>query len=250
MERNIYKIGKELFITSDEEIKDCWVLNTHTNEVYFLKGYYGIQPIAKKIVLTTDQSLDSVQSIPDEFLEWFVKNPSCDEVEVKHKDVIQYGNMTMYDHNGDGSHYSCKDCEVETTRSKEELLKFGAEYYKIIIPKKEPKQETENLKNFKKLVSDEVSPAMKDFIKEKQETLEEAAEKFSRQYFSAEEDTSYEEQASLTSFIAGAKWQAERMYSEEEVIGLCMSAYNQATKDGSEAWLGTFDRWFEQFKKK
>jgi len=42
----------------------------------------------------------------------------------------------------------------------------------------------------------------------------------------------------------------ERMYSEEEVIGLCMSAYNQATKDGSEAWLGTFDKWFEQFKKK
>jgi hypothetical protein len=37
---------------------------------------------------------------------------------------------------------------------------------------REPKQETENLKNFKKLVSDEISPAMKDFIKEKQETQE------------------------------------------------------------------------------
>lgn len=36
------------------------------------------------------------------------------------------------------------------------------------------KEESQNLKNFKKLVSDEVSPAMKDFIKEKETTLEEA----------------------------------------------------------------------------
>lgn len=32
-------------------------------------------------------------------------------------------------------------------------------------------KQTENLKNFKKLVSDEISPAMKDFIEEKK-TLE------------------------------------------------------------------------------
>jgi hypothetical protein len=36
-----------------------------------------------KIILTTDQDLikDGVQAIDDEFLEWFVKNPSCEEVE-------------------------------------------------------------------------------------------------------------------------------------------------------------------------
>jgi len=73
---------QHLYITSDEEIENCWVLNTNTNEVYFLKYYYGIQPITKKIILTTDQSLDGVQAIDDEFLEWFVKNPSCKEVEV------------------------------------------------------------------------------------------------------------------------------------------------------------------------
>jgi hypothetical protein len=39
----------------------------------------------KKIILTTDQDLikDGVQAIDDEFLEWFVKNPSCEEVEIK-----------------------------------------------------------------------------------------------------------------------------------------------------------------------
>jgi hypothetical protein len=42
-----------------------------------LKGRY------KKIILTTDQDLieDGVQAIDDEFLEWFVKNPSCEFVE-------------------------------------------------------------------------------------------------------------------------------------------------------------------------
>lgn len=39
---------------------------------------------AKKIILTTDPDLiaDGVQAIDDEFLEWFIKNPSCEEVEV------------------------------------------------------------------------------------------------------------------------------------------------------------------------
>ena len=76
------------------------------------------------------------------------------------------------------------------------------------------------------------------------ETLEEAAENYAKQFDWAEDSSP------CVDFKEGAKWQAERMYSEEEVIGLCMSAYNQATKDGSEAWLGTFDRWFEQYKKK
>lgn len=56
--------------------------------------------------------------------------------------------------------------------------------------------------------------------------------------------------AGYESKINELKSEIKLMYSEEEVIGLCMSAYNQATKDGSEAWLGTFDKWFNQFKKK
>ena len=49
-----------------------------------------------------------------------------------------------------------------------------------------------------------------------QETLEEAAERFSENhsiYDSAKDDTEY-------GFINGAKWQAERMYSEQEVRDL------------------------------
>jgi hypothetical protein len=38
---------------------------------------------SKKIILTTDQSLDGVQKIDNEFIEWFVNNPRCEWVEVK-----------------------------------------------------------------------------------------------------------------------------------------------------------------------
>ena len=82
MERNIYKIGKELFITSDEEIKEgCYYDLTH-NIVMKSIFYQSSDKNCKKIILTTDQDLDGVQAIDNEFLEWFVKNPSCEEVEV------------------------------------------------------------------------------------------------------------------------------------------------------------------------
>jgi len=67
-----------IYITSDEEIKEGdWVI-TPTNDI--LEWAKVFQPIGKKIILTTDQYLikNSVQDIDDEFLEWFVKNPTCE----------------------------------------------------------------------------------------------------------------------------------------------------------------------------
>lgn len=42
---------------------------------------------ASKVLLTTDQSLieEGIRAIDDEFLEWFVKNPSCEDIEVYRK---------------------------------------------------------------------------------------------------------------------------------------------------------------------
>lgn len=87
---NVYS-NQNLFITSDEEIKEGdWYLDTTINVAFkndkiFLNGV-GY----KKIILTTDQDLikDGVQAIDDEFLEWFVKNPSCEEVENKNLNNI------------------------------------------------------------------------------------------------------------------------------------------------------------------
>jgi hypothetical protein len=68
-------------------------------------------PECKKIILTTDQELikDGVQSIDDEFLEWFVKNPSCE--------YIQTTELSLFNGDtGQSGHYK----------------------YEIIIPQEEP----------------------------------------------------------------------------------------------------------------
>jgi hypothetical protein len=47
--------------------------------------------------------------------------------------------------------------------------------------------------------------------------------------------------------MAGAKWQAERSYSEEEVEMIARDAYEMGRKN---ILIGVFNKWFEQFKKK
>jgi hypothetical protein len=95
----------EIYITSDEKIKEGinqWYLDKILNKPYNSGGarYGEKQDI---IILTKDQDLiaDGIQQIDDEFLEWFVKNPSCESVEIQwiktpdgifyHKDNIPYG---------------------------------------------------------------------------------------------------------------------------------------------------------------
>jgi hypothetical protein len=75
------RIGKHIYITSDEEIKDGdWI---KWGEAIYKANKKYIPPF-KKIILTTDVDLikDGVQPIDDDFLEWFIKNPSCEKVEV------------------------------------------------------------------------------------------------------------------------------------------------------------------------
>jgi len=66
-------------------------------------------------------------------------------------------------------------------------------------------------------------------------------------------------------FIKGAKWQAERMYSEEEMINFAefVATYTDKNRnvygemlhakskyDGAERTIDLLEKWFEQFKKK
>ena len=106
-------IFQHIYITSDEFIEeDDFGLNLSTKEIVKYNGVKGLSSCYKKIILTTDQDLikDGIQAIDDEFLEWFIKNPSCEYVEVS-EDYFKLSNM-VYGHN--------------------------TEHYKIIIPK-EPK---------------------------------------------------------------------------------------------------------------
>lgn len=75
-----------MYITSDEEIKEGdWYCSPYG----IISKHNGTEMLPddwRKIILTTDQDLikDGVQAINDEFLEWFVENPSCEFVEVEH----------------------------------------------------------------------------------------------------------------------------------------------------------------------
>ena len=85
------KNTQNIYITSDEEIKEgdyyidftsdgLKIEHFKTKDDWVLVGICD----SKKIILTTDQDLikDGVQAIDDEFLEWFVKNPSCEFIRV------------------------------------------------------------------------------------------------------------------------------------------------------------------------
>lgn len=90
---------QNIYITSDEKIKDGdWCLDKF-NQRWKLKDKkliafdsQGIKRFStdnilghecKKIILTTDKDLIGVREIDDEFLEWFVKNPSCEKVDIE-----------------------------------------------------------------------------------------------------------------------------------------------------------------------
>jgi hypothetical protein len=78
-----------IYITNYEEIKEGdYMYDFEENDIIQRSNFSDINGYVKKycvkVILTTDQDLiaDGVQHIDDEFLEWFVKNPSCEEVEV------------------------------------------------------------------------------------------------------------------------------------------------------------------------
>jgi hypothetical protein len=207
-----------IYITSDEEIKaeDKWVYNIHWNEPQKIEENWILKILNEssntfKIILATDQDLikDGVQAIDDEFLEWLVKNPSCEEVK-----ITTYGDYLSL-HHSDSFH--------------------GV--YKIIIPQEEPKQEyLERKSKFKQDLNNamyeahQTSRAIKQectcgvcdnceekettqILKEakenalKQETLEEVTKIFINKYYSGE---GYERDIE-EAIKFGANWQQENM---------------------------------------
>ena len=229
--------NKHIYITSDEEIKKGdWVFQECLNMPHRLikADTENVQVLndlnkCKKIILTSDQDLinDGVQAIEDKFLEWFVKNPSCEEVKINHERVLwEDGKIT---------HYT----------------------YKIIIPKEESILKCELCKRYPRLEGTnkcescysvvrhvlEQDPRFKDTLlpdlRKKEETLEEDAEKYSKN------------ELSKLGFSNGAKWQAEKMYSEEEVGELLYNVIGEYGKHYGIMIDGKMlNDLFEQFKKK
>lgn len=153
-------LNYHIYITSSTDKSQGYYISTERGNCIFKTPFHPKEH-HEKIILTDDPSLVGVQQIDDEFLKWFVKNPKCEWVEVEK----EYKNWYV-------SGLLAPDMKLN---------------YKIIIPKKEPKQET----------------------------IEEAAKKL------------YPDSAIPRKvFIRGAKWQQERDYElidryVDDVMGGC-----------------------------
>jgi hypothetical protein len=304
-----------IYITSDEEIKDGdWILEISDNSIFTIQ----IQPNTnlskyKKIILTTDPSLaPDVQKIDDEFLEWFVKNPSCEEVEViyepknffdvkkgwEYKIIIPKEEPNIIDQwlekNGNPEitkqvdeeakklqkqhlidmmkadeelglyeqtkcycgHTTTCDCgpEQETNLNKHQnsLAEYPGPRRSAIVSKQEITLED--------IFNEEKKKGVKELIdKHKQETLEEAAERTYREYPTnpiAKTEWNYNKDINCfrkrKAFINGAKWQQERMYSEEDLIDFAHFYFTEefnSSMQTSKSTKDIFNEWFEQFKK-
>ena len=118
--------AQHIYITNNQEIKkgDWWFDGTNVRSDFPNSFITGID---KKIILTTDLDLiaDGVQAIDDEFLEWFVKNPTCEEVEVG------YGWIRLTETNNEGYWVSIPDnqFEMQQEEPKQVTLEEAAENY-------------------------------------------------------------------------------------------------------------------------
>ena len=208
--------GQNIYITNDEEIKEGdYMFDVSEMTVYECIGQ-GVS--GYKIILTTDQDLDGVQPIDDEFLEWFVRNPSCEEVEVG------YGWIRLAETDNEGYWVSIPDKQFE-------------------MQQEEPKQD---LRKYP-LTPDECF---------KQETLEEVAKseafEFSVDYKPWETDLDYREYAEYgfeKGFIEGTKYQAKGMYSEKQLFKILLD-FVEFPHDHNEGRGSIINRFLKELKKK
>lgn len=203
-------------------------------DVYCNKGTWHKVKDYKKIILTTDYSLaPDVQKIDDDFLEFLVKNPSCEWVEVSE---LKFFNP---DTNESGH------CKWELDIPQEELkqewdintcrywdMEIGCEREKCICENQEPKQESlEKVKApIGKFIIDNAVPTQG-------------------------EDGNYYHYSEVCKLL---KLQQKTMYSEEDMIAFaarCVGSFlsdrnNNVEQDLVTVIIDRNKKEFEQFKKK
>jgi hypothetical protein len=192
--------NQNIYITNDDKIKegDWIILDNSIKELPEYQGLHVIQIVdntslksaialnCKKIILTTDPQLieNGVQEIDDEFLEWFVNNPSCEFVKTYWNPLNSEYDFMIPKEEPQQEFHICKYCGVETTQPDDECY---------------AKQKT-----------------VEEIAKTK-------AFEFKIDYKPFETDLDYREYAEYgfeKGFIDGTKCQSERMYSGEEVIAI------------------------------
>jgi len=223
-------INQHLYITDDKDIKLGDLFGDDKIHIFACNDEFGES--WRKVILSTDPDLisDGIQAIDDEFLGWFVNNSDCEFVEVEKG----FADGTAYGHN---------------------FLD-----YKIIFPKEESEQSVKQMEDRIKGINVDTGYRFKEEpnlikcycghtitcdcspLEPTQETeLEEAAREYYKRGQLGFEKPADTERA----FLRGAKWQAERMYSEEDLHSAFEAGMMFIGED-----KGSFGEWFEQFKKK
>lgn len=178
--------GYHLYILSDEEIKEGdWYFDG--TDLVHKKTKYNDALVdgnkdAKKIILTTDQNLikDGVQAIDDEFLKWFVKNPSCNYIKTE---PIYYAPGYNFD--------------IPKEESKQEIPQLGTKEFNDLASAYfggKPKQQYEYVKSKDVVLGYKTSTVAQtlDKLVIKQETLEEVAERLSKDAYKKHSVKDYE----------------------------------------------------------
>ena len=245
-----------VYITSDEEIKEGdYFLYDETEIRYKTNGteYHGRDlchisgnrryPVnkSKKIILTTDQSLDGVQKIDDDFLQWFVKNPSCEEVDL---DTFSMGDKVLY--NVVFPKEEQKQHLIDIMRGDEELGLY-----------EEPKQDYSGV-HLRHCYQGEYEDGCKYGeddcpAKPLEEPKQKTLEKLAKEYYP--DESKLMEMMERIAFKRGYTECKERMYSEaiEFAEWIRIKDFQTTSKDN---WIGlnmeyyTTQELFEQFKKK
>lgn len=199
--RNIHLIDNQIYITSDEKPKrGDWAVYRNRQVYKCVEDIVGDE--FKKIILSTDKWLIKfgVCAIDAEFVDWFFDNPNCEYVEITHKKIMV----------GWEPDYSYEDIGIDGSKE------VYQDFYKISIPKEEHKQSYEYVGECKGnnngCFLDSCGHDCGCFVrKPKQETLEEDAINYAN--YNVQIHNAIKEAVKF-----GANWQAERMYSQEEML--------------------------------
>lgn len=234
LHRQRWCIGTQhVYITNDEEIKvgDWYIylgqINKRTRKNP--KAEYPF-PNYQKIIITTDQDLikDGVQAIPDEFLQWFVKNPTCENVEVKKECCGQCDERLC----------EVYDREIGWTKTNT--------FYKISIPKNEETLEEAAL-SYKKHFG--VRPnqfADEDFIAGVNWCKEQFEFKYRKKEFELELK---QIEIFAEGYDAGYKKAGKKTYTKKEILKIMSDWFDYQIDEDVEIKLA-FSEWFVKFKKK
>jgi hypothetical protein len=221
---------QQIIVVSDEEIvKDNWFVNEQMDGGQAIWQHNGIhEPNSnpKKIIAAYPQ-LEGVPTIPLDFLQQWIKRP-LDKVFVEYEDLI-IRNEPDYFNYDTGEAINMKAGELKLTPNNEIICYMPPEEY--------------------------TSPIIDELADDQK--LEEAAKEFADNNDKIDNSRHWHGLIVIIclnkGFKAGAKWQAEKMYSEEEVKEMFIKAFqvdNLAYEYNPDQDVDLLIQWFEQNKKK